>query len=400
MPGEFRAAVASIRRVAHALEPSCMTLEDAVTLLEDVLDGEKLLGGMKTRLVKRLEECRVGARDGHASTAEWLAQRSGTSVGRARDAVDTASRLRECPQTEQALRDGEISTDQASEISAGAAADPGAERSLLDAAQVDGVKGLRDKSRRVRHAAMSEEERVAREERIHRNRYHRRWTDNDGAGCGQYRLPPAAAARLWAELDAERDRIYKEARAEDRREGFGAYEADALCALGERDARSHRGTRVTAILHADISPLLRGETEPGDTCEIPGVGPVSLTAAQKLLGDAILRVVLSDGVAVRTVVHPNRTVAQVIRTALLWQHRECCVAGCHNVHGRQAHHTKPFAETRHTKLSELALPCTPHHHLVHHEGYRLEPRPDGQYDLVAPDQAKRGKEERGPPKAA
>jgi hypothetical protein len=395
MPGEFGAAIATVRRVASALEPSCMRIEDVMGLLEDVLDGEKLLGGMKVRLVKRLEDARDGTRDGR-DTAEWLAQRGGTSVGQARDVVDTAKRLNDCPGTEDALRDGQISTEQASEISAGAAADPNAEQDLLDAAATDGIKGLRQKSRRAQHAAMTEQERVAREERIHRSRYHRRWVDAEGAACGQYRMAAVAAAKFWAELDAERDRIYKQARAEKRREPFAAYEADALCALAERDARSHRGTKITAILHADISSLLNGELEACDTCEIPGVGPVSLTKAKELLGEAILKVVLSDGVAVRTVVHPNRTVASTIRTALLWQHRECSVAGCHNVHGLQRHHTRDYVESGWTKLDELTLICPLHHHLVHHEKHRLEPRPDGQFDLIPPTD----QQERGPPRAA
>jgi hypothetical protein len=373
-----------------------MAIEDAVAMLEDVLAGEKLLGGLKTRLVRRLEECRAGTRDGHASTAEWLAKKSGTSVGKARDVVDTASRLDQCPATEDALRNGEISSEQASEVTAGAAADPNAERELLDSAGTDGMSGLRNKSRRVRATAIAEEERRAREERIHRARFHRRWIDADGAACGRYRLTPVAAAKLWAELDAERDRIYKQARAEGRRDGFPAYEADAWCALADRDARSHRGKRVTASLHADISPLLGGEMVAGDTCEIPGVGTVSLSAARALLGEAILKVVLSDGVAVRTVVHPNRTVASVIRTALLWQHRECCVAGCHNVYGLETHHTEDYAKTRHTKYDELTVPCPPHHDLVTHDGYTLRRRPDGQYDLIPPDD----RAERGPPKAA
>jgi len=181
---------------------------------------------------------------------------------------------------------------------------------------------------------------------------------------------------------------------------FPAYEADALCALAERDARSHAGKRVTAILHADINSLLRGHTVAGETCEIPGVGTVSLAAARELLGDAILKVVLSDGVAVRTVVHPNRTVASTIRTALLWQHRECSVAGCHNVHGLRTHHTVEYHETGHTRLDELCLVCPFHHDRIHHDGFTVECRPDGEYDLVPPEPRSATRAKRGPPRAA
>jgi hypothetical protein len=349
-------------------------------------------------LVSRVDECRVWARDGYGSMAEWLAARSGTSVGQARGVVETAARLDDCPLTKAALREARISTDQAREVTRATVVDPSAERRLLESAEVDGMPGLRNKARQVQAAAMTEAELVAREQRIHETRYHRRWTDTDGAACGQYRTTPAAAAGLWAQLDAERDRIFKQARAEDRHDSFQAYEVDALCALADRDARSHRGKRLTAILHADVSPLLHGTTEPGDICEIAGVGPVSVTAAKELLGEALLKVVLSDGVDVRAVVHPNRTVAATIRTALMWKHRECCVVGCHEVHGLQTHHVIDYVESKHTRLDELTLPCARHHHLVTHDGFRLERRPDGQYDLIRP--AGPAGDERGPPMAA
>ncbi|MEX2099935.1 MAG: DUF222 domain-containing protein [Acidimicrobiia bacterium] len=397
--GKIETAVDLAYEGVADLAPACLDGDHAVALLDRVIEGKKLFGAAETLLVSRVDECRIWARDGHRNMAEWLAARGGTSVGHARGVVETAQRLEDGSATDAALRDARISTEQARVITSAARVDPSAESGLLAAAEVDGMPGLASKCRQVEAAAMTEDDRVAREERIHRVRFHRRWIDDEGAACGRYRTTPASAALLWAELDAERDRIFKDV---DEREPYEAYEVDALCALADRDARSHRGKRVTAILHADVQPLLTGDTEPGDTCEIAGIGPVSLTSARELLGDALLEVVLSDGVDVRTVVHPSRTVASTIRTALLWQHRECSVAGCHEVHGLEAHHTKDFAMTGRTCLDELALVCKRHHRLITTGGFGLEPRPDGQYDLIPVHHAvdERCDPQRGPPIAA
>ena len=397
--GKIATAVQLLDEGVDELDAACMTGDGAAILLERVILGKKLLGAAETFLVKRVDECRIAQRDGERSTADWLAARAGTSVGQARGVVETAQRLEDGSETAQALLRGQISPDQARVITSATAVDPGVEREMLASAGVDRLAGLHEKSRRVQAAAMSEADRVAREERIHRVRFHRRWIDDEGAACGRYRTTPAAAALLWAELDAERDRIFRDSH---EREPYEAYEVDALCALADRDARSHRGKRVTAILHADVRPLLTGATEPGDTCEIAGIGPVSLTSARGLLGDALLKVVLTDGVDVRTVVHPNRTVASTIRTALLWQHRECSVAGCHEVHGLETHHTTDFVESGYTKLDELTLACKRHHHLVTHRGFTLQRRPDGQHDLIPPGQTldDHTDDERGPPIAA
>jgi hypothetical protein len=148
----------------------------------------------------------------------------------------------------------------------------------------------------------------------------------------------------------------------------------------------------------DAAALWRAAVDGEELCEIAGVGPVPVATARRKIGEALFKVVVTDGVHVRAVVHPTRTVASVIKTALLWQHPECCVAGCHQVHGLQAHHTKEFATTRHTRLDELVLICPFHHHLLTADGFGLSRRPDGDHDLVPPEQLAPANR-RGPPDA-
>jgi len=117
-----------MRRVAERLEPSCMAIDDAIDVLELVLENERLLGGMKVRLVRRLKDFDVAARNGERGLADWLAKKTGTSVGQARHTVDSADNVEAGSATDDALRNGAISPEQANEIGKASKADPHAER--------------------------------------------------------------------------------------------------------------------------------------------------------------------------------------------------------------------------------------------------------------------------------
>ena len=80
----------------------------------------------------------------HRDAASWLADTTGATVGAARATVNTAARLAELPSTEAALREGALSLTQVDAIADAASAHPGAEAELLERAQHDGVRGLRN----------------------------------------------------------------------------------------------------------------------------------------------------------------------------------------------------------------------------------------------------------------
>src|SRR5207253_8607554 len=109
-----------------------------------------------------------------AGATRWHLHRQ--RAGHARD----ASRLRELPGVDAALRAGELSGVQANEIASAAATDAGAEAELLGVARDDGVAGLRDTCRRVKADAAPDE--LARQRALHASRALRHWNDPDGAG--------------------------------------------------------------------------------------------------------------------------------------------------------------------------------------------------------------------------
>ena len=297
------------------------------------------------------------------------------------------------------MRAGQLSEAQAREVASAAVEAPGAERPLLERARAGGFAGLKQYAARVKANAMSEQDEEARYRRIHASRHVRWWTDADGADRGEWKLTPDAGARLRAALRVEQERVFKQARAEERREPAEAYAADALVALADRtlEGGSDRPPppKATVLLRLDATALQRGHTTGDETCEIAGVGPVPVAVARELLGDALLKLVITDGVDVLNVTHAGRTRTAAVQTALEWLFTECGVVDCHQREHLEYHHTEPYRNTKVTRLRELVPLCDHQHDLVTHHGFTLQPRPDGQYDLLPPDDHADG--ERAPP---
>jgi hypothetical protein len=125
-------------------------------------------------------------------------------------------------------------------------------------------------------------------------------------------------------------------------------------------------------LHVDLAALRRGQLEDGEVCEIPGVGPVPLATALGELGEALLKVVISDGIDVTTVVHAGRAVPAHVRTALERRDRECVVPGCNeNRRLHIDHYRVRFDQGGPTELWNLCRICPFHHRQKTYWGYEL-----------------------------
>ena len=114
---------------------------------------ERLAAAGKTVLARRIAATHQPGRSGSRTAAEELARAAGTSAGAAKDAVDTSHRLAEQPELDQAVRRGEVSPPQAALVSAAAAADPSAERRLVELAPRVSLAELREECARVKAAA-------------------------------------------------------------------------------------------------------------------------------------------------------------------------------------------------------------------------------------------------------
>ncbi|MFO7589408.1 MAG: HNH endonuclease signature motif containing protein [Acidimicrobiia bacterium] len=379
--------------VVAGLEPARLAGSDAARLTATAARIEKLAATAKAALASRADETQAWRGGRAASPEQWLAETSGCSEGVAREALATARRVQTLPATRERLLDATLSIPQAALVSAGAAVDPTSERRLLNTASRSGMRGLRAEKERV-VAAATDEEAAAR--RARRDRHLRVW--NQGAAThGSFSGPTAAVADLLEALEPLTRRRFEEARSAERRESQEAYRFDALCDLA-RSGREPAGARPkhVARVRVDLPALLRGHTEPGETCEIPGVGPVPVSHAREVLSHGLLQLVVTDGVDVQTVVSSTRHVPMPLKIAIAERDQRCKVRGCDCATNLHRHHTEAFARSGRTTYHELGNVCSRHHHLVHDEGCEIVVADDGSWDLRVPE----GREGRAPPETA
>jgi Domain of unknown function (DUF222) len=566
--------------IVNDLAPHALSGSDAVELVGVFAKIEKLASVGRVLVAQRVEDTGAHRRQGYRSAAHLMAKQSGSSLGSAIAAMETAKKVGRLPRTEKAMREGRLSPQQASEVASGASADPSAEGDLLNSADRDGLKGLKDKTRAVKAAARSEREERAKEEAIRKNRSFRSWNDDDGTFNYAGKTTNDIGARMLAVMEAFKNQAFQDARQQGRREPHEAYAADAMAAMVEaadtddapsppaasnratgtsgsnpssganpmgespdrrsrdaafaeadpanlwgepepadptdvadlvrraaaraRDAadraraaaaapsraddapsqadqppppvgaepradrdhpappagpaapdavaagsappgeppgrpipaensqqpaaqrepdrlgsrrepddtsappgptdspttprdsnppgssraqrrrRARAGPRAMIHFRVDYAAYLRGYTEPGEMCEIPGVGPVSVATVRAWSHDAVLKALLMDGTDIRTVVHLGRTVTAAQRTALEERDPECVIDACHVRDHLEIDHVADWAVTEITTLNCLARLCCWHHYLKTHCGFTLHGEP-GDWHLEPPD---------------
>ena len=222
-------ATKEMRECIAAIDVDCIDGKSAVLLVGMADEARRLIDGLRTVAVGRVEKTEAWRIGGAKSAADWLSMKTGSGWGEAKNIVTLAENLRSLPQTEAALRSGQISGAQAVEVALGATASPNAESRLLSLATSSSVKTLREESRRVVAGAVTDER--ARYKAIYKSRYLRHRTEPDGAFLLEARLTPDAGALILSSLAPWRDAIYRDARSSGCHESAQAYAADALVVM-------------------------------------------------------------------------------------------------------------------------------------------------------------------------
>ena len=75
--------VSALRKLVGDLEPRCLRGEDAARFLSLFAEAERLAGVGKALMARRVQETSLYKREGHSSAAEYVAKKTGTSVGAA-----------------------------------------------------------------------------------------------------------------------------------------------------------------------------------------------------------------------------------------------------------------------------------------------------------------------------
>ena len=403
-------------QVAGRLDPEVMTGAQALAAVEDLAVVEKASAGTLLFLALRVAKTNAWQGQGFKTAADWLASVAGISVYEANRQLGTARRADNLGKTKRKMKNGSISPDQADAVTDAAAADPAAEDDLLDLAERDTTKNLREEAARRKAAATDD---ATRERRIRRERSVRRYIDREGAFHLHLRGPAADGARLEALLRPHEEQAFRTGRTDGIRDTFENRSYDALLALlglngpgapaapaagpgavvepapasaaeaapAPTPAKPAGGSNVKVIVRIDHTALTRGRTVSGETCDIAGVGPISVAAAKDLMGDAFLAAVVTKGRDVLNVAHLGRGPNAFQRTALEAAGIACTNLCCSRTIAIQIDHRTPFAADPVTKLDNLDPLCSGNggcHDLKTHHGHELEPG-TGRRRLLPPD---------------
>ena len=380
--------------LVRRLDPDALPASQAPALWRELDVMGRQIAAAKALLARRVEDSHRWKGEGFASPAEYLAAAGGMSLAAARGELELSKALPSLPVVREALVEGAVSAPQGQVIVDAAKVNPGAQRSLLASAQKDSFKELKDHAQRAKAAADPDPD--ATQRRIHQNRRLHEFIDAEGAWNLHARGTVADGAKIHAALAPLIEEKFRTNRAASRRETVEANGFDALVALSKRtgDGAGKPG-RYLGLIRCDLTALQRGRTQGDELCEIAGLGPVPVRTAVDLLGDATWKLILTKGIDVANVTTLSRKATAAMLAALQWRSPVCAVEGC----GRtilQIDHRIPWAQTRHTRLSELDPLCPHDHHRKTHQGWELI-NGTGIRPMVPPDDPRHGLSPPGDP---
>ena len=323
------------------IDPDAVPLGEVTDLWAALDTIERRAASTKLLLARRVEEAGRWKRDGYRGAAEQLAAIAGTSVTAARNQLETSKRVRQLPATEQALPAGKLSGAKAEAIAAAAEVAPEAEADLLEGAEDAPLADIKERCLRARA-----KDRDAAHARIRKARSLKEFTDAEGG---------------WNVVVR------------------GPVESGAAPAKTKPPAAGPVG-----IIRIDHTALRRGCIEGDEVCEIVGLGPIPVPVGRDLLGDAILKLVITQGVDVANVTHLGRSATVAQQVALWWKSAACTVLGCTRTRQLQNDHRYEWVKTKRTRVDELDPLCKHHHDLKTRNNWALV-EGEGPRPMVAPD---------------
>jgi hypothetical protein len=351
-----RTALEMVRGELESVEVSTLAGPDAAEMLSVFGNLVKLGQAGLTLAAGRVEATNKSSLAGTFRDAkDAIAAAAGVSRGQADSLLDLASRLDQHQKTKEAFKDGLLSVAEATEVAKAADRNRAAEEALLNLAAENNFTKLRNAAAAVQSPDPDDDARRAAYARAKRDV--KTWVDSEGLAHLRASGPADLIARMWAKITAASDTRFRSARAEGRRDLSGHYRFDGLADLfGAVESSGVTGrTKTDLLIMVNFDSLIRGFTVPGERCEIPGMGPVSVEAARSYVGEAALKFLVSDGVDIRSVAHLGRHVGSHLRTALAWKFSSCidCGAGL----GLELDHLEPYAKGGPTSLENLAPRC-------------------------------------------
>jgi hypothetical protein len=361
---------------AGEFDASASSVERCRSVLDHAAAIERIAAAVKAQAAERVARTGGWRHSGERSAAHELARATGTTLGAAREALETAAALRELPDLAAAARRGELSPTQTAAVAAVGTLAPDLVAGLVSRAGETTVAELRAECARA--AATRDPDPEARRRAVHAQRSLRRWVDPGGVGVLQLRDTPEVIAGLMTDIAPAREALFRAARERGERVRPDALDADALVATVQAgrhgdDSRHRCAPRAKLLVRVDLDALLRGHPIDGEVCEIAGYGPVAVSAVRDLLADpdSFLAAIVTKGVQVTGVAHLGRRARAHQATALEWLNPTCATDGCTQTARLESDHRVPWARTKITLVELMDRLCEHCHDLKTHHGWAL-----------------------------
>jgi hypothetical protein len=363
--------VAQLRRVVDALvDVDPADLSDAA-LAAELLARRREMDRQEAafaRCARAAHTRGVGALDGVASTAAWLRTQARMREGDARAAIDAGEVSELLAETGEAWRAGDISsaafrTIAASRVDGHDDTYVKCELKFLDLARRNDLRSLRLVTAHFKRLALADGTEPSAHDGLHVSRLY------DGRTAIRGDLSDLAAETVTTALHA-----YTDPPDEQFPKTTSRRYAEALVRICEV-ALEHTGTPERA--RAQVSIVIDWNTlvdkQPG---RLDGefTGPIHPRDIERLLCDAeISRVVTGPGGLPLDVGRKRRNPTPAMRRALVERDGGCRWPECDRPAGFcDAHHVVPWWPDRgETKLDNLVLLCSHHHHVTHEPGWSI-----------------------------
>ena len=409
---DARAIETALRDLVVRLDPERIDDQTALDAVDTLDRIERLAAAGKALAAARVERSDIWRGKGSRDAIGFLATRTRSPYARIRDGISVTDRLGDLPLLDRALRGGELTIDQAADIAAAAGAHPDTEAELVALAATATRRQLKARCVEIQAEGDGAEQqhRRARAERSMSSTVGR-----DGIWRGSVRLPTIDGAYLDKALDFFQTQIFDQARQNGDRDPFDAYRADALVAMaraamgedgpctcthdhrdddvpdqggkqGRRRRRRSSSTRHAIIITVPHTTFLSGRPLAGQTCQIPGVGPVPVSVVHDLLADdPIIKAIVTKGRDITALATLTRSLKDDLRLAVLAANDlQCGVPTCDNLRFLEIDHEWEFHKGGPTSYDNLRPLCSHHHRQRTQHNYELTGTP-GTYQWIAPD---------------
>lgn len=392
---ELDAALKVISDFLNDVDPATVFGSESLRIARFFIKMGRVASAGQASYAHEVHVSNNGTRPGDVDPFKWLADEGGVTSAEAAAEIAFGKQMNKHPEVAGALANGDISKAQAKEVLKVAELDPRATGKLVREAQETTLGEFRRSNKERIRAHMTEMDLLERERRLKRGRRLRTYLGDDGFGHLEALLHPVDLNRVTAALEPFRRQAFENARSQgDFCDNQQAYMADALVALvsGAVDAKkSPSGQKMTqdtkrtfVRIKVDLGALLRGETEPGETCSLIGFDePLAVRKVRELIPESILELIVTKGVDVRTICTDSRYVSKALQAALDERDQSCAVPGCEVTYPLERHHLREVANDGPTSIANLVLICSRHHDLISFEHWTLVGAP-GKWELIPP----------------